>query len=200
MIVERVHKPTVFMLHRAGILPTASAARAMLLAYYHLSSKRNRPCNVSCARIARDLGVDASAVRYALLRWKDAERTGKNGERRRSWKLTDSVTTCHAPQEQSKKRPMLENSVTPSHARACQVVTPERDAVSRATKEIELEKRDKEIALPALVFVDPKKQREIKSLENSIASARELSADGNELHTRELAKLEARLAKLRGSA
>lgn len=196
MSIERVHKPTVNLLHKAGILSDSAAARAMLLAYYELSSRRKRPCTVSCARIAKDLEISAGSARYALLRWDAAKRVGNNGERRRAWKLSDSVTHCHAPQEEAEKPAPRQNSVTRCHALASRTVTPERDGLSRATTEIELEKRDREIARHALSSLELKeqsKQARIDALQRLRKSAVAVNTPESlrhaERYTRELAAM-----------
>lgn len=142
-----IHKPTVLRLHELGLLPTAAAARALLLAYAELSARRANPCTVSATRIARELGADPAAVRVALLRWPQAKREGRNGERRRAW----NVTNCYAPQEQPESatpcNPVAQQTVTPTatecNARPLQNVTPERNKLLRPTTEIK-ERKEKE--------------------------------------------------------
>lgn len=138
-----IHKPTVLLLHQKGIMPTAAAARSILLAYWHLSAERGQPCTVSCKRIANELGADANTVRHALTRWDCVTRNGRNGERRRAWELSLEGTVCPAPQEQTQndggESPGRGHGV-PSRGAACPVkggrgVPSSRDMESRATTE-----------------------------------------------------------------
>ena len=149
-----VHKPTVLMLHRLGILSTSNAARAVLLAYWHLSAQRQNPCIVSCKRIAKELGADASAVRKALARWNCATRTGRNGERKRPWQISVRGTERPAPQKQAQNGRNTSSAGgreqpprgTPSRVVGGLSVPPEGDVEVRPTTEKKKRKKEEKAA------------------------------------------------------